>query len=156
MRISKLLAVTTAGCAVAAAVALPAAAGALGASHHPAVASKTKQFPSTLTPKVVRPGQTLTLKGHGAKKNTSYSCVFVVIKGSNYTIGSIKNVKSTKKGKITCKRKFEPYTATSLSGGKSHHCPLTKKDKKAHWRCALAVSTLDKSSATIAYFTAKK
>lgn len=151
MRISKLMAVGAAGCALAAAVTLPAMAG--PANH--SVAS-TKQFPSTLTPHSVKPGQTLTLKGHGAKKNTNYSCVLVVIKGSNYTIGPIKNVKSTKKGKVTCKVTYHPYTAMSLTGGKSHHCPLSKADKKAHWRCGVAVSTTDKSSATIQYFTTKK
>jgi hypothetical protein len=153
MRISKLMAVAAAGCALVTAVTLPAVAG---PAHHPAAKAQTKTFPSTLTPHTVKPGQTLTLKGHGAKKSTSYSCVLVVIKGANYTIGPIKNIKSTKKGKVTCKVTYHPYTATSLTGGKSHHCPLSKADKKAHWRCGVAVSTLDKSSATIQYFTAKK
>ena len=153
MRISKLMAVGAAGCALAAAVTLPAVAG---PAHHPAAKAQTKTFPSTLTPHTVKPGQTLTLKGHGAKKSTSYSCVLVVIKGSNYTIGPIKNVKSTKKGKVTCKMTYHPYKTISLTGGAGKQCPLTKAEKKGHWRCGVAVSTTDKSSATIQYFTAKK
>jgi len=153
MRISKLMAVAATGCALAAAAAIPATAGAA----HPAATSRTHTFPSTLTPKTVKPGQTLTLKGHGAKKSTAYSCVLVVIKGAQYDIDlHIKTVHSTKTGTVTCKMKYEPYTATSLTGGKSHHCPLSAADKKAHWKCGLAVSTTDKSSATIQYFTAKK
>jgi hypothetical protein len=156
MRISKLMAVGVSGCALVAAVTLPATAGPAHHTAHPTVASKTKTFPSTLNRHTVKPGQALILHGHGAKKSTAYSCVLVVIKGANYTVGPIKNIKSTKKGKITCRVTYKPYTATSLTGGASHHCPLSAKDKKAHWRCGMAVSTLTKTSATIQYFTAKK
>jgi hypothetical protein len=150
MRISKVMAVTAAGCALAAAAALPAA----GASHG-AVAS-TKQFKSTLTPSTVKVGQTMTLKGHGALKNTGYDCVVVVIKGTAYGLdsASIKPVTSTKTGAVTCAQKFTAFSASV--GGKTRHCPLTKADKKAKFRCGVAVSTPTKTSATIAYFTAKK
>jgi hypothetical protein len=159
MRISKLMAVAVSGCALAAAAAVPAVAGAGHAAPaaHPAVASKTKTFPSTLTPHTVKSGQTLTLRGHGAKKSTKYTCVLVVIKGSAYTINtSTKTVKSTAAGKVTCKMTYKPYKTVSLTGGAPRQCPLTKAEKKGHWRCGLAVSTLNKSSATIQYFTTKK
>jgi len=149
MRISKVLAVAAAGCALAAAVALPATA----VASHGNVASKTKQFKSTLNHHTARPGETLVLKGHGAKKSTSYTCVLIVIKGTAYDIdtGSLKPVKSTSKGKITCRQKYEPYTATSLSGGPPLKCPAAKG-----YRCAMAVSTTNKKSATIQYFKGKK
>jgi hypothetical protein len=159
MRISKLMAVGASGCALVAAVTLPATAGSAkpAAGHHPAVASKTKTFPSTLSPHSPKPGQTLTLKGHGAKKSTLYTCVLVVIKGANYTIDThTKNVKSTKSGKISCKMKYEPYSTISITGGAGNHCPVSKKNKKAGYRCGMAVSTTSKSSATIQYFTPKK
>jgi hypothetical protein len=158
MRISKLMAVGATGCALVTAISLPAAAGTAHHAAKPTAATpaRSKQFPSTLSPHSVKPGTHMVLKGHGAKKRTAYSCVFVVIKGANYDIGPITNIKSSKKGKITCKRTFEPYTAHSLSGGANRKCPLSKASKKAHWRCGLAVSTLDKSSNTIQYFTAKK
>lgn len=152
MRISKFMAVAASGCALAAAVTLPAMAG---TAHHSVRA--THQFPSTLTPKTVHPGQTLTLKGHGAKKSTKYDCVLGVYKGAKYAVGPITVAKSTKKGKLTCKVTYHPYTGSgALDGQSNHKCPVTKKDKKAGWRCGLAASTLDKSSATIGYFTGKK
>jgi hypothetical protein len=156
MRIHKVLAVGAASLSLAGAAALPAIAG---ASNHqrPAAASKTHVFPSTLTPHTVHPGTAMTMKGHGAKKSTQYSCVFTVLKGSKYWVGPITAVNSNKHGKVTCHRTFEPYTAKSITGSSStHKCPLTKKDKKHHYRCALSISTLDKSSAANQYFTAKK
>jgi hypothetical protein len=153
MRISKVLAVATAGFALAAAATIPATAG---TTHN--AAAKTKQFKSSIKPTTVKEGQTMTLKGHGAKKNTSYTCVVVVIKGSNYGLdsNSLTSVTSSSSGKVTCKQKFEAFSATPINGGKARHCPLKKADKKAKFRCAIAVSTIDKKSATISYFTAKK
>ncbi|MDT5001635.1 MAG: hypothetical protein QOK12_3740 [Mycobacterium sp.] len=153
MRINKTLAVAAAGLSLAAAAAVPAVAG---ATHHAAPSAKTKIFPSTLTPHSgIKSGTKMVLKGHGAKKNTNYSCVFTVLKGSNYFVGPITPAKSNARGKIKCTRTFQPYTAVSLSGGGSHKCPLSHKDKKHHYRCALDLSTTDKSSATNQYFTTK-
>jgi hypothetical protein len=152
MRINKFLAVGIAGLSLAGAATLPAVAGA----SHPAAASKTHVFPTTLTPHTVHPGTAMTMKGHGARKSTTYNCVFTVLKGSKFWVGPITQVKSSKKGKVTCHRTFEPYTATSLSGAAPHKCPLTKKDKKHHYRCALSIATSDKASAGNEYFTAKK
>jgi hypothetical protein len=151
MRISKVMAVAVSGCALGAAAMVPAIAG---TGHHAVPA--TKQFKSTLSTHSPKPGQKITLIGHGAKKSTQYQCVFVVLKGSAYTIGPIKPVKSNKSGKVKCTVTYKPYTAVSLTGGKSHHCPLSKKDKKAGYKCGLAVSTQDKTSATIQYFSPKK
>jgi hypothetical protein len=151
MRINRVLAVAASGAALVAAATLPAAAG---PGQHAVGATKT--FPSTISPKTVHTGQTLTLKGHGAKKNTAYVCLMIVDKGTTYgyDLGTLKNVKSTKTGTVTCKQKFKPYSVTV--GGKKRHCPLTAADKKAKFRCAVAVATTDKSSATIGYFTGKK
>jgi hypothetical protein len=100
----------------------------------------------------------MVLTGTGAKKRTTYDCVLIVVKGATYTVdsASIKPVVSSKKGKVVCKEKYEPYTAISLTGGASHKCPLSKKDKKAHYKCGFAVSTTDKTSNGIQYFTPKK
>jgi hypothetical protein len=149
MRISKLMAVAASGAALVAAATLPAAAG--PAQH---TMRSTHTFPSTISPKTVSPGQTLTLRGTGAKRSTKYVCVLVVIKGANYGLGSsLKFVNSTSTGKVTCARKFEPYHA--VVGGTTRHCPTTAADRRAGFRCAMAVSTLDKSSAAIGYFTAR-
>jgi hypothetical protein len=149
MRISKTLAVSAAGLSMAAAAALPAAAG---VSHHPA---SKGSFKSSISPNPVHSGQTLTLKGKGAKKNTAYTCVIVVIKGQSYGLApGLTIVHSNKKGKVTCKKTFTSFSASV--NGKTRHCPLTKADKKAHFKCGMAVSTADKKSNTISYFTAKK
>lgn len=150
MRISKTLAVAASACAIATAAAIPATAG---VAHHPA---SKGTFKSTISPNPVHSGQTLTLKGSGALKNTSYTCVIVVIKGKNYGLapGSLTPVKSNSKGKVTCKHTFTSFSASV--GGKTRHCPLTKADKKAGFQCGMAVSTADQKSNTISYFTAKK
>jgi hypothetical protein len=151
MRVRKVLTIAAAGCALAASAMLPASAGTVGAAH-PA----THVFHSTLNTHSPKPGTKLVLKGSGALKNTNYDCVLVVIKGAKYTVGPITNVKSTKTGHITCRVTYRPYTAQSLTGGASEKCPLTAKAKKAHYRCALAVSNLSKTSSAIQYFSPKK
>lgn len=150
MRISKTLAVAASACALATAAAIPATAG---AAHHPA---SKGTFKSTISPNPVHSGQTLTLKAHGALKSTSYTCTQLVIKGKTYGLapGTLKVLKSSSKGKITCKETFNKFSASV--GGTTRHCPLTKADKKAHYQCAMAVSTTDQKSNTISYFTAKK
>jgi hypothetical protein len=135
---------------LAATAVLPAAAG---VSHHPA---SKGTFKSTISPNPAHVGSTLTLKAHGAKKSTAYTCTQLVIKGKNYGLapGTLKVLHSSKKGKITCKETFNKFSASV--GGTTRHCPLTKADKKAHYQCAMAVSTADQKSNTISYFTAKK
>jgi hypothetical protein len=151
MRISKFMAVAASGAALVAAATLPAAAGT--AQHS---VGSTRTFPSTISPSTVHTGQTLTLKGHGALKSTKYACVLIVDKGTKYglDITSLKYVKSTSTGKVTCTQKFKPFSATV--GSTKRHCPLTSADKRAGFRCAMAVSTLNKSSATIGYFVGKR
>jgi len=151
MHVKRLLAVAATGCALVTGVTLPATAG----TSHPQ-APATHQFKSTIKPsKNVRSGTVLHVKGHGAKKNTQYDCLFVILHKSDYAadIGTITNVKSNKHGKVSCTKTFEPYSAADQNG-KLRHCPLTKKDAKARFRCAVVIATTTKSSATVAYFTA--
>jgi hypothetical protein len=156
MHISKGLAVAASGVCLAAAATIPAVAG---ASHqHRAPSVHTKQFPSTLKPnKGIKTGTKMVLKGHGALKNTQYTCVYTVLKGKNYWAASstISGVMSNSKGKVKCVKTFAPYTGTITNKSGSHKCPLTKKDKKHHFRCAMDISTASKTSATNQYFKTK-
>jgi hypothetical protein len=153
MRIRKTLAVAVAGTSLAAAATLPAVAH----PAHPAHPASKGTFKSSVSPTTVHAGGTLTLKAHGAKKKTNYTCVIVVVHGANYAIGHIiGSKKSNKHGKFSCSTTFEPFKATPVKGGKKRHCPTTKKDRKAGWKCGFAASTTDKKSNTISYFTAKK
>jgi hypothetical protein len=155
MRIRKTLAIAGVGVSLAAAAALPATASTShAAAKHPA---SKGTFHSTVSPTTVHPGQTITLRAHGAKKRTSYTCVIVVVKGANYGIGHILGAKtSSKRGKLTCSGTFQPFKAVPAKGGKARHCPTTKKDRRAGWKCGFAASTLNKKSNTISYFTARK
>jgi hypothetical protein len=159
MRIGKLMAVTATGCALAAAIAIPATAGAGHAApaSHPA-AGKHGTFHSSLSPKVAHPGTKMTLKATGAKKKTSYTCIFAIVKGKAHgeNLNNTKSVTSTKKGKFSCSLKFHPFKETV--SGKVRHCPLTKADKKAKVKCGFAAADpLDSTgSNTIQYFKAKK
>ncbi|HTR71197.1 MAG TPA: hypothetical protein VMH41_13345 [Mycobacteriales bacterium] len=133
------------GLSLAAAATVPASAGSNGTFH------------STLTPKTAHKGTKLTIKGTHARKKATFDCLFVVIKGKTHygpDLGSLKKVKSTKKGKVSCTLTFKPFEETV--SGKARHCPLSKADKKAHYKCAIAMSTSDQKSNTIQYFTAKK
>jgi hypothetical protein len=159
MRINKVLAVSVGGCALVGASILPATAGPSHAAStkHPVVAS-THVFHTTLSTHSPSKGTTMTLIGTGAKKKTSYTCVLTVIHGTAYTVdeGSFKTVKSSKKGRVVCHEKYEPYKTISLTGGAAGKCPVTKKQKKAGYKCGFAVSTTDKSSSGIQYFVPKK
>jgi hypothetical protein len=152
MRISKPLAIAGVGVSLAAAAALPATAS---TSHSAVTHSASKgTFHSKVTPKTVHSGQTITLKASGAKKHTSYTCVIVVLKGANYGIGHLLPAKTSRKhGKFSCSTTFEPFSATV--NGKTRHCPTTKSDRKAGFKCGFAASTLNKKSNTISYFKAK-
>src|SRR4051794_14290011 len=150
MRIPKGLAVASAGVSMAAAVAIPAVA-------HPAHPASKGTFKSSVSPNPVHSGQTLTLRAHGAKKHTSYTCVLIVLHGANYGIGHIIGSKtSSRHGKFKCSTTFEPFKAQPVNGGKARHCPTTRKDRKAGWKCGFAASTPDKKSNTVSYFKAKK
>jgi hypothetical protein len=156
MRIPKVLAVAATGCALVAAVAVPASAHA-GHAARPAVASKSKVFKTTLSPKSgIKTGTKLTLKGTGAQKNARFSCVLIVIKGTKYALdgGSLSGATSTKKGVVTCHATFKPFSGTV--GGKKVSCPTTKANKKAGYKCAFAVSNSAQTDSGISYFTAKK
>jgi hypothetical protein len=153
MRITKALAVGITGCALAGAAAIPAVAG---SSHaHPAT-GKHGTFSSKLSPKVAHPGTVLKLKAHGAKKKTTYTCVFTAVKGKMYAAdtGALSSVVSNKHGKFTCSKTFEPFHG-KLQNGTKVSCPLSKKNKKAGVKCGFAASTIDMKSNTIQYFKAK-
>lgn len=150
MHVKRALSVAAAGSAIVAAATFPAVAG----TSAPA---KTKQFPSSVSPsKGVTPGTVLHVKGRHAKKNTDYACILIVLHGSNYgyNLGSYKTVTSNAHGKVKCDQTFQPYTVSDTKG-KTRHCPTTKKERKHGFRCAVAISTTDKTSATVAYFKAK-
>jgi hypothetical protein len=157
MRISKTLAVTAAGMSIAAAVSLPAVAG---ASHHTTPNVKTKVFPSTLSPKTgIKTGTTMVMKGHGAKKDTGYTCVQGVQKGAKYWVnfGNVMPVQSSHKGKVKCTTTFAAYTATQAPGGPkgSHRCPLSKSDKHHGYSCSMSIATADRTSAANQLFKTK-
>ena len=100
----------------------------------------------------------MTLKATGAKKKTSYTCIFAIVKGKAHgeNLNNTKSVTSTKKGKFSCSLKFHPFKETVA--GKVRHCPLTKADKKAKVKCGFAAADPfdPNGSNTIQYFKAKK
>jgi hypothetical protein len=135
-----------------------ATAPALGATHHPNAGTV---FKSSVSPsRNVTPGTTMTMKSSSAKPKTSYYCVFIVLKGSDYAAdtGSATLVKSNKKGHVSCTKTFQPYTATDQNN-KTRHCPTTKADAKAGFSCAMSLAdqaTQGQTSASVAKFSAKK
>jgi hypothetical protein len=155
MRISKLIAVGASGCALVAAVTLPAMAG---PSHHAQPSSTTGTLHSTLSPKTAHKGTKMTLKASGAEKKTGYLCLFALVKGTSHgqELTNTKSVTSSKKGKFSCTLTFKPFTATVA--GKTRHCPLTKKDKKAGVKCGFAAADPLHPTKSNAFqpFTAKK
>jgi hypothetical protein len=150
MRIRKALAIGGAAVAVTGAAALPASA----INHHPA---SKGTFKSTVSPNPVHVGQTLTLSAHGAVKGDTYICTLVVIKGSNFALGPGAGSKSPNKhGNFKCSVTFKKFSGTPTNGGPVRHCPTTRKDRKAGFKCGFAASTFDRKSNTISYFTGKK
>jgi hypothetical protein len=120
-------------------------------------------FTSKASPrKNVKPGRTITVKGTGAEKRTSFDCVMLIVDKKHTTakyadVASLVTVRSTSKGKITCKEKFQPFSGTIA--GKTRHCPTTSADKKAGMTCGIGMGdakTLGDKSASLAVFTAKK
>jgi hypothetical protein len=158
MRISKLMAVGFSGCALAAAVAIPATAGAghPAQAAHPAGTHGT--FHSTLSPKTAHKGTRMTLKASGAEHKTNYICVFAIVKGKQHgqDLLNTATVKSSKHGSFHCSLVFKPFK--EKVAGKVRHCPLTKADKRAGVKCGFAAADPLNStkSNTIAYFKAKK
>jgi hypothetical protein len=154
MRIRKTIAVSAAGLSIAAAASLPA----LAAQSHPA-AGKHGTFPSTLSQhKGVHPGTNLTLKAHGAKKNTGYTCAITAVLGKKHyaDTGNVKAVTSNGKGKFSCTLTFRKFSGPI--NGKTVHCPQTKKDKKRGVKCGMAAADPfhPTKSNTIQYFKSHK
>jgi hypothetical protein len=129
--------------------------------HAPAAAKifKSKASPS----KNVKIGKSVTVKGSGALKKTSYICIEVVSNGNQLdTATDTKNlttVTSTAAGKVTCKLPVKKYSGKDGLGSKTVHCPTTAADKKAKFSCGFALAdaaTEGKKSVSLAKFTAKK
>ena len=126
-------------------------------------ARRTTVFKTTVTPSTgVDPGTALTATGPAAEKSTKYYCVLSVVSEKKDLTASntmtLKQVTSTKKGKVTCKQTFQPFTADD-ENGTERHCPTTKKDRRAGFRCGVALAdaaTIGGTSASVAYFTATK
>jgi hypothetical protein len=154
MRIRKTMAVSLACMSIAAAATLPA----LAASSHPAV-GKHGTFPSKLSQHTgVHPGTALTLKAHGAKKNTGYTCAITAVQGKKHyaDIGNTRAVTSNGKGKFSCTLTFRSFSGT-IKGHKVH-CPQTKKDRKHGVKCGMAAADPfhPMKSNTIQYFKSHK
>jgi hypothetical protein len=156
MRIPKVLAVTASGCALAAAIAIPATAGAAHTAKpaHPAKPAGTHgTLHSSVSTHTVKKGTKITLKASGAKKKTSYLCLFALVKGANANgpnLTNTKSVKSSKKGKFSCTLTFKPFKETVA--GKVRHCPLTKADKKAKVQCGFAAADPADSTGSNAFW----
>jgi len=146
---------------IAAMLAAGIAAPALGGSEQQGRPAAAKVFTSTVKPnKNVGPGTTLHVTSNGAKKNTSYFCVLIVLHGANYgaNINSLKTVKSNAYGHVACSQTFKPYTVTDQKN-KTRHCPTTAADKAAGFSCAVSLAdqaTSGQTSASVAKFTAHK
>jgi hypothetical protein len=136
------------------------AAATPAALAHPA--AHGAKFKTTASPnKHVKPGTTITVKGKGAKKSTSFFCAQLIIvpkHQSRRVVGSaVTTVMSSPRGRIKCKQRFEPFSGPFA--GKTHHCPTTKADRKAGWSCAIGLAdaaTEGKKSGSLVTFTAKK
>lgn len=120
-------------------------------------------FTTKVSSGTAKPGQTIKASGKGALKNTKYYCVIAVysyrsgkaISGPDQS--TLKTVRSDSKGKIKCSVKYQPFKAKA--GGKTRSCPLSKADKKEHFRCGVAFAdkaTAGAKSASVAPFTATK
>jgi hypothetical protein len=158
MQLKKMI-VAGAACGALAAAALPAASS---ASPSAPLAAAVHHFTSHVTPdKNVAVGRKLTLTSTHATPNTLYICALGVANlktGSKYgDVGSATTVKSSKTGKVKCTVKFVKFHGADTSGT-VRHCPLTKKDAKAGYRCGVTFAdagTFGNTSASFAVFTAK-
>jgi hypothetical protein len=144
MRISKALAVAATGCALVATSVIPATASSGHAAHvaHPArPALSHGTLHSHVSTTHVKTGTKITMTVSGAKHRTGYLCLFALVKGASANGPNLHNTKSvisSKKGKFKCTLTFKPFKASVA--GKTRHCPLTKKDKKAKIVCGMAAA----------------
>lgn len=148
--------------AVAASLVLATTAiGAAAASPQPAAQERTSYFKSKVTPKTgVTSGTTVTLKGKGAKRSTSYYCLLAVYDadGGNIAaplISSARAVSSNARGKVSCQQTYRPFSARD-NNGVMRHCPTTRADRRANFKCGVVLAdaaTEGALSATAAPFT---
>jgi hypothetical protein len=141
MRISKALAVAATGCALVATGVIPATASAGHAAHPARPDLSHGTLHSSVSTTHVKTGTKITMKVSGAKKNTGYLCLFALVKGASANgpnLNNTKSVTSSKKGKFKCTLTFKPFSASVA--GKTRHCPLTAKDKRAKIVCGMAAA----------------
>jgi hypothetical protein len=137
MRIRSTLAVAVSGCALAASVAIPAAAGPATHAQHARPALSHGTLHSTISTTHAKTGTKLTLKVTGAKKKTNYLCLFALVKGANKNYPNLTNTAhpvSSKKGKFSCTLTFKPFKEGKFA------CPLNKAAKKAKLTCGFAAA----------------
>jgi hypothetical protein len=147
-----------------AAAAVCAVAGIAGPAYATHAPSAHKNKPSaTLSPsKGVKSGTAIHVTGTHGLKNTSYSCIQVILHHNTAGQGtanltSIVSTKSNKKGTFKCTEVFHPFSG--LDGTKSVKCPPTKAEAKKGYSCAVGYfdsGTSGKKSAGYTKFKAKK
>jgi hypothetical protein len=128
------------------AVAASAAALSIGAVTAPlAQASGLHVTLSTTKPKAS--GQFVTAHVTGGKpRNADYLCIFSMDKAGVKQTAALAYTPSfdkftfNKHGAATCKMFFSKFSVPQKFKGKKLTCPPTKAEKKAGWKCGVAVA----------------
>jgi hypothetical protein len=106
---------------------------------HPQVINTVRM---TVTPNThVKAGTKLHVVGTGALKSTSYYCIVAAHNKAGahiQNVGTLRTVKSTSAGRITCTLTFKPFAVAI--GGHTRHCPTTAADRAAGWTCGAALA----------------
>lgn len=151
-----------AGLAVTAALSASLAGAAL-AQEEPA--ARVTQLTTTVTPNTgVTKGTAIKAVAKGAPAGTEFVCVLSVVSikdGKTLTasnLSSLAAAKANKNGKAVCKQTYNPWEAEDEEGT-LRHCPTTKKDKKAGFKCGVALAdkdTFGMNYAGVGFFTPVK
>lgn len=150
-----------AGLAVTAALSASLAGAALAQDDAAARRAPT-ELKTTVTPNTgVTKGTVIKAVAKGAPAGTEFVCVLSVISmkgGKTLTasnLSSLAAAKTKKSGKAVCKQTYNPWSAEDEEG-KVRHCPTTKKDKKAGFKCGVALAdknTIGAQYAGVGFFT---
>jgi hypothetical protein len=115
------------------------AGGAAIATTHHTPAITRGGLTVKVSPTRPSPGQSVKATLTGARKGVGYVCIEGTFKkgvklsaSDGYTPSAVLNIKAHH-GKASCNQVYLPFTTPS-----GHHCPPTKKDKKAGWGCGVA------------------
>ena len=136
------------------------AAGTADASQHEP-AARVSYFKTKVTPSSgVTSGTTVTSKGSGAEPSTAYYCLLAVYDADGGGVSApnestLRTVRSNARGKISCSQTYRPFSAED-NRGVTRHCPTTRADKRAHFKCGVVmadVATVGAISATAAAFS---